>query len=496
MHLFQGILQGQKAGDADHVSAFTDESPHAIRPPPFARHPRATMNEIFNLDVTFAQLNLSPEVVQGTDANGFKHPTAIQAALIPPVLAGKDVLGQAKTGTGKTAAFGLPILTQATPDGGTQALILAPTRELASQIVHEINDLGQFTQIKAVAVVGGESFRNQIGAIRGGAAIIVGTPGRVMDLKSRGELSFDNIRWAVLDEVDRMLDIGFRDDIRKILSQIKNPHQTIFVSATISPDIEKLARQFMKADVEKISTISKSLTVSLVDQKYVPVKPWDKERLLLHLLKHEEAALTVVFCKTKRKVTKLTKMLQHNGIDAFEIHGDLPQSKRNRIMERLRTGKLEVLVASDLASRGLDVEGITHVINYDLPEDPEVYVHRIGRTARAGRQGVAWSLVTPDQGQMLTNIEILTSVHIQPLEYGDFEHRPQPADWYNERPGDAPIRPAEGPPRNRYAEPVSMPVPEPGEAAQIDPKLFPGGVVPKGPPPKNLGSRFRSTRRR
>jgi ATP-dependent RNA helicase DeaD len=454
------------------------------------------MNDIFDLERSFADLGLSGAVMQGVEAAGFKNPTSIQAALIPAALSGQDVLGQAKTGTGKTAAFGLPILQQADPQGGAQALILAPTRELAVQITHEINDLGKFTAIKAVPIIGGESFQQQIGALRAGAQIMVGTPGRVMDMKQRGNISFDLVRWAVLDEVDRMLDIGFRDDIRKILGKITRPHQTMFVSATISPEIDRLARQFMRSNVLKISTVADSLTVSLVVQRYVPVKPWDKDRMLMHLLGHEQAALTVVFCRLKRKVTKVAAMLKANGIDAFEIHGDLPQSKRNRIMERLRTGKLEVLVASDLASRGLDVEGITHVINYDLPEDPEVYVHRIGRTARAGRGGTAWSFVTPDQGQLLTEIEKLTGVNIERLEYGDFAEGTRPGDWYDDKPGDIPRMAATTtPPRNRYAESASMPANEPEEAAKIDPNLFPGGVVPKGPPPKTLGSRFRSRRR-
>ncbi len=455
------------------------------------------MNEIFNEDVTFAQLGLSELVLKGLDLVGFKHPTTIQSQLIGPILEGKDVLGQAKTGTGKTAAFGLPVLSAADPEGGIQALILAPTRELAAQITFEINKLGQFTPIRAVAVVGGESSRDQIRNIQR-SHIVVGTPGRVMDLQGRGELSFARLRWIILDEVDRMLDIGFRDDIRNILSRVKSEHQTIFASATIHADIEKLGRQFMKPDAVKISTVADSLTVSQVIQKYVPVMPWDKERIALHLLKNEETALTVVFCRTKRKVASLTRYFQANDIDAFEIHGDLPQSKRNRIIERLRAGKLEVLVASDLASRGLDVEGITHIINFDLPEDPEVYVHRIGRTARAGRKGTAWSLVTPLQGQLLSEIEKLTNVHIEKLEYGDFKARPKPSDWRDDVSGFMPSGPSISgpPPRNRFEDATSLPVPEADDAAQVDPNLFPSGIVPKGGLKKSIGSHFRTRRRR
>jgi ATP-dependent RNA helicase DeaD len=449
------------------------------------------MSEVFDLTTTFAQMGLNPDVLRSLDEIGFKHPTHIQAQLIPPALTGRDLLGQAKTGTGKTASFSLPIIHAADPAVGSQALILAPTRELAIQIVAEIAKLAKHTPIRAVSVVGGESYKDQVRGLSGGAHIIVGTPGRVMDLHSRGQLDFNHLRWIVLDEVDRMLDIGFREDIRRILSKVTTDHQTIFVSATISEEIERLARRHMKPDAQKISTVSKSLTVSLVDQKYVPVKPWDKKRMLVHLLRHEDPALTLVFCRTKRTVSGVAKYLNDKGIEAFEIHGDLPQGKRNRIIQQLRDGKLEVLVASDLASRGLDVEGITHIINYDLPEDPEVYVHRIGRTARAGRSGVAWSFVAPDQGQMLTDIEILTSVHIEKLEYGDFTESPQPESWTAEPRGgwgpSAPSTPAP-PPKPRSQESVGVP-------ENFDPAAFPGGIVPKGPPPKTLGSRLKSRRR-
>ncbi|MHC4995754.1 MAG: DEAD/DEAH box helicase [Planctomycetota bacterium] len=441
------------------------------------------MEDVFNLDKSFADLGLNDAILKGIEKAGFKHPTHIQDQLIPPILEGHDVLGQAKTGSGKTAAFGLPILQMIDPKVPAQALCLAPTRELAVQIVKELNGLGKATGIKAVAIVGGESYKPQLKAIKEGVQVIVGTPGRVMDLNQSGSLSFKTLNMVVLDEVDRMLDIGFRDDIRKILSKIKNKHQTIFVSATISPEIERLVKRFMRDDMKKISTIADSLTVSQVDQKYHPVQPWDKQRLLQHLLTHEEAALTLVFCRTKRTVSRVTKNLQRRKIDAFEIHGDLPQSKRTRIMERLRQGKLEVLVASDLASRGLDVDGITHIINYDLPDDPEVYVHRIGRTARAGRKGAAWSLVTPEQGQLLTEIEKLTSTHIEKLEYGDFKPSEKPADWTDEPKG--------GRPEHKLPPPLQQQGPN-----FADPNLFPGGIAPKGDTRKTLGGRFKRRGRR
>ena len=440
------------------------------------------MDDIFSADKTFDDLDLTPEVLRGVKDAGFERPTDIQVKLIPIVQAGKDVLGQAKTGTGKTAAFGLPILQQADPNVRMQALILAPTRELASQIVVEINELGRHTPIKAVSIVGGEAYQDQLKGLREGGHIMVGTPGRVMDLQQRKQIHFHDLRWIVLDEVDRMLDIGFRDDIRQILSKVGGKHQTIFVSATIGDEIERLGRKFMTEDAEKIVTVAGSLTVSQVTQKYLPVKPWDKRRLLCHLLTHEESDLTLVFCRTKDTVRKVTRFLKDRKIDAHEIHGDLPQGRRNRVMNTVRHGKLDVLVASDLASRGLDVQDISHIINYDLPDDPEVYVHRIGRTARAGRKGTAWSFVMPDQGQLLTEIEKLTGVHIEQLEYPDFEPSAPP-------PGHEKPAPPKRESRSRLTEATVNP-------KDADSGQFPGGVIPRDLPRRSLGSRFKTRRSR
>jgi len=448
------------------------------------------MGDIFNEEITFADLGLRDSVMQGVNACGFVHPTHIQATLIPHILGGKDVLGQAKTGSGKTATFGLPLLHLAEKDTAVQALVLAPTRELAVQISGELDRLGKHTPIRSTPIVGGEAYGKQIKAIQRGTQIIVGTPGRIMDLHSKGQLSFDNIKWVVLDEIDRMLDIGFRDDIRRLLSKITTDHQTVFVSATISEEIERLGRKYMKEDAEKISTVADSLTVNMVEQHYVPVRPWDKQRMLVHLLTHEDPALTLIFCRTKKTVSRVTKALIKKDIEAFEIHGDLPQNKRRRIIERLRSGKLEVLVASDLASRGLDVQGITHVVNYDLPDDPEAYVHRIGRTARAGRKGHAWAFVTPEQGQLLSDIEKLTNVHIQKLEYPDFEPTERPENWKDEKRGGwgGPEPPTQKePPKSRFQATED-------EHDKADPNKFPGGIVPKGKPKRTLGSRFKTRR--
>ncbi|QQE10863.1 DEAD/DEAH box helicase [Planctomycetota bacterium] len=450
------------------------------------------MSEIFDKTNTFSDLGLRSSVLKGVEKMGFEHPTDIQAILIPAVLSGQDVIGQAKTGTGKTAAFGLPLLHQCERDVPMQALILTPTRELAAQICSELDELGEFTPINSTCIIGGMSMRKQQKAVEDGAQIIVGTPGRIMDLYARKQIHFKNLKSVVLDEVDRMLDIGFRDDIRKILGQVKQDHQTIFVSATIDAEIERLARSYMKEDTKKLTTISGSLTVEMVDQKYYTVEAWDKRRLLMHILKHEDPETTVVFCKTKKTVQKIADHLRGRKFDVREIHGDLRQKKRNRVMESMRKGKVQVLVASDLAARGLDVEHITHVINYDLPEDPEIYVHRIGRTARAGRRGFAWSFVTPDQGQLLTSIEILTGAHIEKLEFDEgFEPGPVPKQVVEEREQEEA--------RQRRREQDSVRTGPRSLDGLTDDQLhamFPGGKIPSGGGKKKSGGRLRTRRRR
>ncbi len=464
---------------------------------------KAKRAEIFDETRTFAELGMRSSVQKGIDEAGFKHPTVTQAMLLPGILAGRDVLGQAKTGTGKTAAFSLPLLCNLDKDLPFQALILAPTRELAIQITAEIDELGKHTPIRATTVYGGQAVRTQAGKLEKGSHIIVGTPGRVMDMLERGLLHFKNIKHVVLDEVDRMLDIGFREDIRRILDQTPKERQTVFVSATISPDIEKLARRYMR-DPEKIVVASGSLTVSLVEQHYLAVNPWDKKRLLLHLLTHEEPALTVVFCRLKRVVDELATGLTQRGVEAHAIHGDMPQGKRNSTMKKLRDGHLAVLIASDLASRGIDVDDISHVINFDLPDDPEVYVHRIGRTARAGKHGVAWSFVSPEQGELLTSIEMLINTEIPRMEYPDFKPTERPAGYRDPTPGGrreggltlangpspdgAP--PPDAPKTNRIQASMNPDIP-----AKVDESKFPGGIVPTKMPPKRLLRGIKSNRR-
>jgi ATP-dependent RNA helicase DeaD len=409
--------------------------------------------EIFDSQTAFKDLGLRNSVLRGLADADYSQPTHIQSKLIPPILAGRDVIGQAKTGTGKTAAFGVPILHLADKDVRMQALVLTPTRELAAQVASELEELGKHTPIRTACIIGGESSRQQVKDVARGGHIIVGTPGRVMDLHGRKQISFDHIRFVVLDEVDRMLDIGFRDDIKRILKTIRHDHQTVFVSATISDEIEALARQFLHKDAEKITTAAGALTVSLVEQKYLAVEPWDKLQLLLHLLRHEQLGTSLVFCRTKHTVRRVTQYLRDKGVEAREIHGDLQQRKRTRVMNQMRKGSIDVVIASDLAARGLDVEHISHVINYDLPEDPEVYVHRIGRTGRAGRAGVAVSLCDRDEQKLLRAIERLTGLTLgrKPAQGAARTSARDAAGPARDANGDEGARPARGarPPRRR-----------------------------------------------
>ncbi len=446
--------------------------------------------EIFDTKQSFSDIGLNEHLQKAVSASGFVHPTIIQATLIPLALSGADILGQSRTGSGKTAAFGLPVLQLLDEEDAYGSLILVPTRELAIQVATELDELGKFTHLKSVPIYGGQSINTQINKLEKRPQIIVGTPGRVMDLHQRGHLPYNKIKIAILDEVDRMLDIGFRDDIRKILGGMRQKHQTIFVSATISDEINRLAKKYMQdAKQLDVTSSSGSLTVAQVSQEYLPVQPWDKQRLLLHLLTHEEAAMTLIFCKTKATVDKLTRFLHRKEIDVAAIHGDLQQSKRNAVMQKLREGKLSVLIASDLASRGIDVENITHVINYDVPEDPEIYVHRIGRTARAGRGGIAWMFVTPEQGQLLTQIEALTNVEIPIKEYPDFKPGPEPKVVKERRAEEE--RRIEDSRQGKSRTKVDLPSEKEGK----DDASFPGGIVPKGLPSKRMGGKVRTRKR-
>ena len=403
---------------------------------------------------------------------GFTEPSPIQREIVPLVLSGRDVLGQARTGTGKTAAFGMPALQKVDPQGRLQTVVLSPTRELAAQIVGEFRRLAQFMEIHCVPVYGGTAMKQQLHALGRKPHVIVGTPGRVMDMLQRGAINFDGVTMAILDEVDRMLDIGFRDDIRKILGRISHAHQTVFVSATIDDEIRRLAKQYMN-DPAEINVSRDDLTVDEVAQFYCVVEPWDKFKLLRQILQEEAPKLAIVFTNTKHGARKVAQRLHAIGIDCREIHGDLVQQKRERVMERFRKHQIPVLVATDLAARGIDVQQITHIINYDLPQDIQVYVHRIGRTARMGSSGRAITFVTREQGGDLTEIEMLINKQIAKLEVPGFAPTPPPRESMD--------RP-HGPPRS------------------AEPALQPAGALPATPARPsagpNLGGKFPLSRRR
>jgi ATP-dependent RNA helicase DeaD len=423
------------------------------------------------LPQAFADLGLEVRFLQALARLQFTHPTDIQREMIPPALSGRDILGQARTGTGKTAAFALPVMQRIDPASRLQAICLVPTRELAVQVTAELQRLAAFTNLHVVAVYGGQKLATQMHHLGRKPHFLVGTPGRVLDFLRRGSVRLEGIRFAILDEVDRMLDIGFRDDIRAILGRITAPHQTIFVSATINEEIKRLAVRYMNEPLE-INVSQDKLTVEQTDQSYVSVEERDKFRLLRMILQQEDPPITIVFCNTRHGARKLAKRLHVAGIEAKEIHGDLVQRQRDQVMSRFRKHQIRVLVATDLAARGIDVSAISHIINYDIPEDPEIYVHRIGRTARMGAAGVAITLVTREQGKELTNVEMLINREIPRREVPGFVPSPSGEE--------AAPQPPPTPSFSRYQMPV-----------------FSGADDSAAKPiQKTLGARFRPSRRR
>ncbi len=395
--------------------------------------------------------------------------------------------------------------------------MLVPTRELAVQVDEEVKRLGQYTPIRSVAVYGGQKIVAQMKFLKHSPEILIGTPGRVIDLLDRRIIDFRNVRFVILDEVDRMLDIGFRDDIRNILSRVKGvsgmrndrdnaendndtdgqdapaqrSHQTIFVSATISPEIEKLSRQYMREPIEKLIApgADDKPTVENVEQYYLSCGEWDKYRLLRALLEEQNPDLAIVFTRTKRGAEKIAKRLHADGIECREIHGNLAQNKRERVMKSFRGGKFDVLVATDLASRGIDVADISHIINYDIPDDPEAYVHRIGRTARMGAAGKAFTIVTPQQGDELTKVESLINMVIPLATVPGFEPRPAPADWTVDKPGMTPNAPST-PVVSRFERPYGSFGAPSAPAAEGQP-----APITLQAPPRTIGSKIPINRR-
>lgn len=358
------------------------------------------------MTILFHELGLSDARIKLLATLGFTEPTAIQAQAIPALLSGRDVVGKAQTGTGKTAAFSLPILEQITVNAtAVQALILTPTRELAMQVSQAIHSYKENRQLRVLPVYGGQSIERQISRLQRGSQIVVGTPGRVLDLLSRKELNLDQLRWLVLDEADEMLNMGFIKDVEKILSQAPAERQTAFFSATMEPPIRKLAQKFLRSPLSLTVDQPKAAPTRIEQIAYKIPRGWSKAKTLHQVLALEDPESALIFVRTRRAAAELTSQLQSAGHSVDEYHGNLNQVQRERLMQRFRRQQVRWVVATDIAARGLDVESLSHVINYDLPESVESYVHRIGRTGRAGKPGTAVSLVHPLDRHKLRAIE-------------------------------------------------------------------------------------------
>ena len=376
----------------------------------------------------FKDLGLSPAIQQALDELGFVEPSPIQEEAIPELLAGHDVIGQAQTGTGKTAAFGLPLLQYLDPDDPeVQAIVLTPTRELCIQVTQALRSYAEHLDVEVVAVFGGAPIRSQQSQLRSGAHVVVATVGRMMDLMSRRSLVLTSARFVVLDEADEMLDLGFIEDVEKILRMCPSGRQTALFSATMPPPIQRLAEGYMY-DPTTISITPKKLTVDAIQQAYIEVPAKDKADKLVAVLKAEEPEQAIIFCRTKIGASKLEQTLKNRGLDVKALHGDMSQGSRDGVMIAFKDHRVRLLVATDIAARGLDIEHVTHVINYDVPNSSEAYVHRIGRTGRVGRTGRAITLVTPAERKEIARIErdVKTSIGEWESPEERLEHAPPP----------------------------------------------------------------------
>ena len=365
----------------------------------------------------FGELGLDKSLLKAVKRSGFEEATPIQAETIPLVLAGNDVIGQAQTGTGKTAAFGLPVLQQLDLDlRQIQAVIISPTRELAIQTQEELFHLGKEKRAKVQVVYGGADIRRQIKQLEQHTPhILVGTPGRLLDHIQRGTINLAHVKHLILDEADEMLDMGFLDDIEKIIQAVPAERQTLLFSATMPKEILKIGEKFM-VNPQIVKIKAKELTTDLVDQYFVKTKEFEKFDIMTRLIDVQAPELTIVFGRTKRRVDELSRGLEARGYNAAGIHGDLTQQRRMNVLRKFKNGDLDILVATDVAARGLDISGVTHVYNYDIPQDPESYVHRIGRTGRAGHHGTSVTFVTPNEMDYLRVIEKLTKKRMDPLK--------------------------------------------------------------------------------
>ncbi len=366
----------------------------------------------------FSDLGLNEHILKAIDDMGFEEPSHIQSEIIPFLLEGHDAIGQAQTGTGKTLAFGAPILNGFVKRKGRiiDSIILTPTRELAIQVSDELNRIGKYSDSNIIPVYGGQPIERQIFALKKGVDIVVGTPGRVLDLIRRKLLDLSQIHFLVLDEADEMLNMGFIDDIEDIIKGCSVERQTMLFSATMPAEIKKLSKRYMKSDAKHVAITKSAMTVSTVSQYYYEIKHKDRFETLCRILDVDDPTSVILFCKTKKGVDELVESMQSRGYNVEGMHGDMNQNQRLNTLRKFREGNVEFLVATDVAARGIDVENVSHVINYDLPQDLESYVHRIGRTGRANKEGTAYTLVTPREYIALKQIEKNTKCKIKRKE--------------------------------------------------------------------------------
>lgn len=377
---------------------------------------------------SFDQLGLSSVMLRSLKQAGFESPSPIQAELIPPALDGMDVIGQARTGTGKTAAFSIPILEQLDSLDDCrdpQAIIVVPTRELADQVAREAERLSHGVPTEIAVLSGGKNMRGQLRQLENGAQIVVGTPGRLHDHLQRRSLRTKDVWCVVLDEADRMLDIGFRPQIERILRRCPRDRQTLLLSATLPTQVQRLAESYMQEPLV-IDCCKEEMSVETIEQHYFTIPQDQKQDLLRALLKREQPKQAIIFCRTKRGTDRLWRALSKDYPDAAAMHGDMAQTARDRVLQKLRDGKLSILVATDVVGRGIDISTISHIVNYDVPEDSDDYVHRVGRTGRMGREGVAFTFIVPGQGDVLTSIEQRINKLLIRDSIKGFEKEPEP----------------------------------------------------------------------
>lgn len=355
----------------------------------------------------FKDIGLGEKILRAIEDMGYEEPTQIQEKVIPVILEGNDVIGQAQTGTGKTGAFGMPLVDMIEERGGLQALIILPTRELAIQVAGEISKFSKYKKIREVAIYGGQPIERQIRTIKQGVQVVIGTPGRILDHLNRRTLNFQDIKYVVLDEADEMLDMGFVEDIEAILKTVSQERQTLLFSATMPKEIRNIAHKYMN-NPTNVSVMPKEVTVSTIDQYFITVSEKNKIDAFTRILDANDIPNALVFCRTKRSVDELVESLQTLGYAVEGIHGDYNQNHRINAINKFKDGTIDFLIATDVAARGLDIENISHVFNYHIPENPEIYVHRIGRTGRAGKSGTAITFVQPREYKLLKMIEKFT----------------------------------------------------------------------------------------